>query len=218
MKRRNRVQAVLWDNDGILVDSEFVFYEITRAAFATLGLELTKETWGLEFLGEGKSSREIAREMGADPAAYRPILESRNARYRELLWENPPPVRSQVPETLRRLSGCVKLGIVTGCHRDQFDAMHRSSGLPGLFDAIITGGDHKEPKPDPGLYLEALEVLGLPAGDCIAVEDTKRGLLAAVNAGIDCVVVPTELTRMQDFSGALAVENEISAVLKHVLQ
>jgi HAD superfamily hydrolase (TIGR01509 family) len=211
------VKAVLWDNDGILVDSEFVFYEITRAAFATLGLELTKEIWGLEFLGEGKSSREIAREMGADPAAYRQVLDTRNARYRELLRENPPPVRSQVRETLRRLCGRVKLGIVTGCHRDQFDSMHRSSGLPELFDVIITGDDHKEPKPDPGLYLEAIEALRLPGGDCIAVEDTKRGLLSAVNAGIDCIVVPTELTRMQDFSGALAVESEISDVLKHIL-
>ena len=209
------VKAVLWDNDGILVDSEFVFYETTRAAFAAMGLELTKEIWGIEYLGEGKSSREIAREMGAGPAEFNRILDEWNSRYREIIREKPPQVRSQVPETLARLSGCVKLGIVTGCHRDQFTHMHQSSGLVDLFDVIITGDDWKEPKPDPGLYLTALEALDLPAGDCIAVEDTKRGLLAAVNAGIDCVVVPTELTRMQDFSGALAVEDEISAVLKY---
>ena len=51
---------------------------------------------------------------------------------------------------------------------------------------------------------------------CIAVEDTKRGLLSATNAGIDCLVVPTDLTRMQDFPNALAVEDEISAVLKYI--
>jgi HAD superfamily hydrolase (TIGR01509 family) len=207
---------VLWDNDGILVDSEFAFYEISRDAFASMGLDLTVEKWGHEFLGEGISSREMAREMGADPDVYRQVLDRRNARYRDMLRDHPPPVRSQVPETLQQLSGRVKLGVVTGSHRDQFEFMHRSSGLPDLFDVIITGDDHKEPKPDPGLYLAALEALGLPAGDCIAVEDTRRGLLAAVNAGIACVVVPTELTRMQDFSEALAVENEISAVLNYI--
>ena len=210
------VQAVLWDNDGILVDSEFVFYEVTRAAFAELGLELTKDIWGLQYLGEGKSSREIAGEMGGDPAEFNRILDDRNARYREVLRNSPPAVRAQVPETLAQLSGRVKLGIVTGSHRDQFQHMHQSSGLIDLFDVIITGDDWKDPKPDPGLYLAALEVLDLPAGECIAVEDTKRGLRAAVNAGIACVVIPTELTRMQDFTGALAVENEISSVLKHI--
>ena len=210
------VKAVLWDNDGILVDSEFDFFEVTRDAFAELGLDLTKDIWGLQYLGEGKSSREIAREMGADPAEFNRILDERNARYREMLRKNPPPVRSRVPETLSRLCGRVKLGVVTGSHRDQFRHMHQSSGLTGMFDVIITGDDWKEPKPDPGPYLAALEALGLPAGECIAVEDTKRGLLAAVNAGIACVVVPTELTRMQDFTGALAVEDDISSILKHV--
>lgn len=210
------VKAVLWDNDGILVDSEFVFYEVSRAAFADLGLNLTQEIWGIEYLGEGKSSRKIAGEMGADPAEFNRVLDDRNARYREILRKNPPPVRSQVPETLRRLAGRVKLGIVTGSHRDQFQHMHQSSGLPGLFDVIITGDDWKEPKPDPGLYLAALVALNVKAEECVAVEDTKRGLLAALNAGIPCIVVPTKLTRMQDFTGALAVEDEISGVLKHL--
>jgi len=210
------VKAVLWDNDGILVDSEFDFFEVTRDAFAELGLDLTKDIWGLQYLGEGKSSREIAREMGADPAEFNRILDERNARYREMLRKNPPPVRSRVPETLSRLCGRVKLGVVTGSHRDQFRHMHQSSGLTGMFDVIITGDDWKEPKPDPGLYLAALEALGLPAGECIAVEDTKRGLLAAINAGIACVVVPTELTRMQDFTGALAVEDDIPSILKYI--
>jgi HAD superfamily hydrolase (TIGR01509 family) len=210
------IKAVLWDNDGILVDSEFAFYEVTRNAFADLGLELTKDVWGLRYLGEGTSSREIARDMGGDPAEFNRILNDRNARYRELLRKESPPVRSRVRETLSRLSGRVKLGIVTGSHRDQFYHMHQSSGLPNLFDVIITGDDCKESKPDPGLYLAALEALDLEAGECIAVEDTRRGLLAALNAGVACVVVPTELTRMQDFTGALAVEDEISAVLKYI--
>ena len=210
------VQAVLWDNDGILVNSESVFYEITRAFFERIGLVLTKEIWGIRFLGNGEGSREIAVSMGADPEISASIFEERNAQYRDLLAKNPPEVRIQVKETLAQLLGNVKLAVVTGSHRDQFDFMHRSSGLQHFFEAIITGDDAEKPKPHPDLYLAALKALNLKADECIAVEDSRRGLLAAAAAGIACVVVPTELTRIQEFPGALAVENEISAVLKYI--
>ena len=58
------IEVVLWDNDGVLVDTETLFYETTRVAFARLGLDLTKEIWGRQYLGEGKSSREIAALLG----------------------------------------------------------------------------------------------------------------------------------------------------------
>jgi HAD superfamily hydrolase (TIGR01509 family) len=209
-------KAVLWDNDGILVDSEIIFYEITRSAFARLGLDLTREIWGIQYLGEGRGSGELAESMGGNPSDLKPVLDERNVLYRNALRDRPPAVRPQVRETLARLSGRLKLAVVTGCHREQFHLMHRKSGLPELFDIVITGDDCREAKPHPGLYLAALKALDLKAGECIAVEDTRRGLRAATAAGIECVVAPTELTRMQDFSGALAVEDEISAVLKYV--
>ena len=53
--------------------------------------------------------------------------------------------------------------------------------------------------------------------DCIAVEDSQRGLASAETAGIACVVVPTDLTQMQDFAGALSVERDVSGILKHVV-
>ncbi len=210
------VQAVLWDNDGILVDSETVFYEMSRSAFSRMGFDLTREIWGVQFLGEGRRSDEIAASMGVDPSVYRPILEKRNARFRSILNNNPPPLREQVRETIVQLAGKVKLGIVTGSHRDAFTAMHRSSGLTDFFEVIITGDDSERPKPDPGLYLAALKALKLHGEECLAVEDSRRGLLAARAAGIPCVVVPTELTCMQKFPEALAVVQEISAVLKYI--
>jgi HAD superfamily hydrolase (TIGR01509 family) len=217
LKRRSILkQAVFWDNDGILVDSESAFFEVSREAFARLGLELTKEMWGLQFLGEGRSSREIAASLGGDPEKFIPVLDERNEIYRELLRKQPPPVRPQVMETILHLHGKVKLGVVTGSHRDQFYSMHRSSDLPDYFDVIITGDDCDLPKPDPGLYLAALEALDLCPHDCVAIEDSRRGLLSARAAGIECIVAPTELTRMQEFTGALAVVDDIAAILNYV--
>jgi len=210
------IRAVLWDNDGVLVDSETVFYEITRAAFARLGLDLTKEIWGTQYLGEGRGTREIANSLGANPADIDAVIDERNEHYRIALRQ-PTAIRPQVPETLETLAGRVRMGIVTGCHREQLHLMHNSSGLLDFFDAIITGADYDDPKPSPAPYLTAVKALNLNVRDCIAVEDSKRGLVSAAAAGISCVVVPNDLTQMQNFSGALAVEIDVAGILKHIV-
>jgi beta-phosphoglucomutase-like phosphatase (HAD superfamily) len=108
------------------------------------------------------------------------------------------------------------MAIVTGCHRQQLQLMHGSNGLLPRFDAIVTGDDCANAKPHPELYLAGLKALGVKAEHCLAIEDSGRGLAAARAAGIRCIVVPTVLTHMLDFSGALAVEPDVSAVLKYV--
>ncbi|MFC1532030.1 HAD family hydrolase [Thermodesulfobacteriota bacterium] len=134
------IQAVLWDNDGVLVDSETIFYEITRSAFIRLGLNLTKEIWGTQYLGEVRGTREIAFSLGANPTDIDSIIDERNEYYRIALRQ-PPAIRPQVSETLEALAGRLRMGIVTGSHREQLHLMHKSSGLLDFFDAIITGDD-----------------------------------------------------------------------------
>ena len=209
------IQAVLWDNDGVLVDSEAVFFAVTKRAFARLGLDLTKDTWGTQYLGLGTPTREIARSLGAELADIGSVFDERDEEYLTALKE-PPQILPQVPETLAVLSGRVRMAIVTGCHRKQLQLMHASSGILEFFDVVITGDDYGKSKPSPEPYLAAVETLGLNVRHCIAIEDSKRGLESAVGAGISCVVVPTELTEAQDFTGALSVESDVSGVLKYV--
>jgi HAD superfamily hydrolase (TIGR01509 family) len=208
------IEAVLWDNDGVLVDSETRFFETTRAAFARIGLTLTREIWGRHYMGEGKSSHDIAVMMGAESRQVKPMLEERNQDYMQVLRQ-PPPLRPQVRETLSRLHGRVRMAIVTGCHRDQLRLMHDGNGLLGLFEAIVTGDECPHAKPHPGLYLAGLKKLGVPAEGCLAVEDSPRGLAAARVAGVACMVVPTELTCDLDFAGAVSVQPDVSAVLNY---
>ena len=210
------IESILWDNDGVLVDSERVFFEVTRSAFARLNLDLTEELWAARYLGEGRSSREIARSLGASPAAIDPVMNMRNVEHKIALRQ-PPPIRPKVPETLATLSGRVTMVMVTGCHREQLHLMHDGSGLLEFFDTIISGDDCSESKPSPEPYHTAVKSLHLDVEKCIAVEDSRRGLVSAIRAGIPCVVVPTELTESQDFTGALSVEQDVSGVLRYVL-
>jgi HAD superfamily hydrolase (TIGR01509 family) len=199
----------------VLVDTETLFFETTREAFARLGLNLTEEAWGLQYLAEGKPSRHIALAMGADPARLEAVIRQRNEQYRRLLGR-PPAIRPMVRETLAGLFGRFRMAIVTGCDRDQFDHVHATSGLLEFFELIVTSDDCPHPKPHPELYLTALRALKVQASQCIALEDSPRGLAAARGAGIRCIAIPTELTASLPFPGALAVEANVSAVFKYL--
>ena len=207
------IKAVLWDNDGVLVDTETFFFEITREAFAELGVVLTKELWVRRYLSDGRPSREIAVELGADPSRIADVLEQRNEQYRRHFLARPAVIRPQVRETLSALAGAVRLAIVTGCDRRQLDLVHQWTDLLQYFELIITSDDSPHAKPHPGLYLTALKALNLPPNACIAIEDSPRGLASARAAGVPCMVVATDLTAGLTFEGAIAVETTVSGVL-----
>jgi HAD superfamily hydrolase (TIGR01509 family) len=210
------IEALLFDNDGLLLDTESVFFELTRAHFAACGIEMTEEYWAIEYLGNAKRSYEIAAELGMSPSLVDPVIKRRNSEYLELIGRN-VPVRPDVRETLQALSGRVKLGMVTGSPRDQIHLMHRESGLLDFFEVIVTDDDVRNPKPHPEPYLMALELLGVTPGAALAVEDSLRGFASADAAGIACVIVPNRLTRLQQFDHAFAVEESVSGVLKHLV-
>ncbi|HHE32110.1 MAG TPA: HAD family phosphatase [Chlorobaculum parvum] len=209
------VEAILWDNDGLLVDSETVFFEMTRRFFADVGLRIDEEFWGIEYLGNARHSAEIALDLGLAPKLIRPLLDRRNEAFVERL-QHPVPLMPKVRETIEVLSGKVRLGLVTGSWRDKVMLMHVAHGLLDHFEVIVTGDEVEQPKPHPEPYLKAMAQLGVEPERCLAVEDSRRGMDSAVAAGLRCIAVPNALTRVQRFDRAHAVEADVSGVLKHV--
>ncbi len=209
------IEAVLWDNDGVLVDTETLFFETTREAFASLGGDLTPERWMKSYLGEGKSSREIARSLGLPDEEAARMLEERNETYRRRLAAG-VPVRPGVREALEALRGTVRQALVTSSPRDQIDLIHGSTGLLGYFECVVTADDCERIKPAPDPYLAAMGRMGLKPERCLAVEDSARGVAAAGAAGIRCLVVPHELTDQEGCAAAYRFEPEIGGVVKAV--
>ncbi|MEE9904570.1 HAD family hydrolase [Chlorobium sp.] len=210
------IEAILWDNDGLLVDSEALFFELTRKAFERAGYLLDSRYWGVEYLGNARHSSEIALKVGMSPELAGRVIEERNEAFLQSL-ESPVPLLEDVSETIEALAGRVRLALVTGSPRDKVERMHRDNGLLAHFEVIITDDDITRPKPHPEPYLKALERLGLEPRQCLAVEDSVRGLSSAHAAGIPCIVVPNRLTCIQEFDQAFAVEERVSGVLKHFI-
>ena len=191
--------AILWDNDGVLVDTEMLYFEASRRVLAELGFELTRERFVELSLVQGKSAFEVAAEQGLSAEEVAAGVARRNDVYLERLRQGVPLLEG-VRETLEGLRGRITMGIVTSSRGDHFHAIHSGTGLLELMDFWLVREDYRLSKPHPEPYLTAVDRHGLDPAGCVVVEDTERGLRAALSAGLRCLVVPQGLSEGSDFS------------------
>lgn len=202
------IKAVFWDNDGVLVETEHLYFESCRDALRQIGVELSLQEFVHRSLNLGQSPLTLATERGVSEATLQTLRRYKNQRYSQLLREGPLPMEG-VAETLTSLHGRVAMAIVTSSQREHFDLIHRHNGLLGYFDFVLTREDYQNSKPDPEPYLKALTMSGFCAEECLVVEDTKRGLQAARRAGLRCVVLPNHLAPDTRFDGAFRVLRDL---------
>jgi HAD superfamily hydrolase (TIGR01509 family) len=207
------IRAIFWDNDGVLVDTEGLYYAATQQILSSVGVVLSKEQYIELILVQGKGAWHLVRELGIPSEQVDRLRKKRDALYATLLKRN-SRVIDGVEETLASLHGRYVMGVVTSSKREHFELIHRTSGLLQYFDFILTGGDYKKFKPDPEPYLLAVEKSGLRKDECVAIEDSERGLRSAKSAGIHCFIIPTELTQTGDFSQADKILSNIKDVLR----
>jgi HAD superfamily hydrolase (TIGR01509 family) len=207
------IRAILFDNDGILVDTESLYYEATRDVMREVGFELTEEHFIEYFLRQAKGAWHLADVAKEDIPALR---DERNRRYNARLARGIAPIDGVV-DAIARLREHFTLGIVTSCRSDHFETIHASTGLLPHFDFVLTREDYKMSKPDPEPYLLAVERAGAAPDECVVVEDSERGLTAAVQAGIDCYIIPRGFTADGDFAAAHTVCDDIKQFADHVI-
>ncbi len=209
------IEAILWDNDGVLVDTEHLYFQATQRVLASVGVMLTEQQYIDFFLTEGRGAWHLVEGRGVGDAEIARLREERNEIYGRLLRQG-PLVLPGIVETLDALRGRYVMGVVTSSRKDHFDLIHEHTGLLQYFDFVLTASDYPRVKPYPDPYLAAVERSGVEADACIAIEDSERGLEAATLAGVRCIVVPTALTRGGRFAKAqrvLASVSEIPAAL-----
>ncbi len=182
---------IFWDNDGVLVDTEPLYYRATAEVLHEAGFALSRSEFSEISLIRGESAFAGAEAL-LGPAEGERMRRDRDARYAGLLTGGVGPAAG-VEATLSALHGRARMAIVTSCKREHFELIHRRSGLLGYFDFILTREDYRQPKPHPEAYLAALARSGRAPQACLAVEDSERGVRAAVAAGLCCLALPGEL-------------------------
>lgn len=204
------IKGIFWDNDGILVDTEPLYFRASREVLAGFDTELTQQQFIDISLKDGSSLFSLLPD-NLTTAEIDAARRTRNERYTELLQQD-TRILPGVEETLAALHGTARMAIVTSSRPEHFALIHRHSGLLKYFDFVLTRDDYACAKPHPEPYLTALRKSGLHPDECRVIEDSERGLLAARRAGLRCLVIPGTLTRSGDFSSAERVLTDIREV------
>ena len=205
------VKAILWDNDGVLVDSERLFFEANRELLASLGAELTPEGFFAWYLQDNCGGWHLLGEPSeAQIECWR---AERNRIYSRKLADIGDLAMPGIAALLEAVAPHYRMGIVTSSYREHFELIHQDLALTRHFEFVLAAEDYSGSKPDPEPYLQGLKRLGLPAEQCLVIEDSPRGLAAANAAGIRCIVLRHPLTRHHTFRGAWRVVDSFAELL-----
>jgi HAD superfamily hydrolase (TIGR01509 family) len=181
--------AVLFDLDGVLLDSEQTWDE-ARKSFVTAhgGTWQPAATRTLMGMSAPEWSRYLHDELGVrdSPAAISEgVAAMVLAAYRECL-----PLLPHAVETVRALAERWPLGLASSSNRPVIDAFLDGTGLRGCFDAVVSSEEVERGKPAPDVYLAAAAGLRVPPSECVAVEDSTNGIRSAHAAGALVVAIP----------------------------
>lgn len=218
------LEAVIFDVDGTLGETEPVHREAFNAAFRrlNLGWHWDDRIW-LELMaiagGRGRLRHYVekyhpdALERVEREGMYRDIHHAKTRIFGRLLEDSGTSLRMGVGRLITDArSAGVRLAACTTSQLLTFEILIINAlGFEAIdwFSAVVSGDDVKKKKPDPEGYLEVLRRLRLRADQTVAIEDSQRGVAAARAAGIPVVAVPNNLTRHEDFSGARLVLSDL---------
>jgi HAD superfamily hydrolase (TIGR01509 family) len=206
----NRFRALLWDNDGVLVDTEILYFQATREVLAGAGVELTEAQYVELFLVDNVGIAHFASRLGEASEIDR-LRARRNARYSSLLAESDVTIPG-APDVLAALAPHFRMGMVTSTSREHLAIAHARAGLLRHFEIVVAEGDYARSKPHPDPYQEAVRLLGVEPNECLVIEDSRRGLLAAKAAGLACWVVRSRFSHRSSFAEADRILDDVRAL------
>lgn len=187
------VQGALFDMDGVILDSEGLYTRFWREAAAALGYDMSfTQAIGLRGLNREAAVKQLEGYFGPG-VDYLQMRGKRTELMDAFLGSDSIPPKPGIQALLDTLkSAGIPTAICTASPRERVKKYLEPIGLFDRFDAIVTTYDVQNGKPAPDIYLKGAEVLGVPACRCIAMEDSKAGLISASSAGCMTIMVPDQ--------------------------
>jgi HAD superfamily hydrolase (TIGR01509 family) len=196
------IRALIFDFDGLVLDTEEPIYQSWAEVYEAHGVPLPFDQWVKTV---GSNNREFHPQQNLEERIGRPLTQAevdrRIARRVELVLAK--PLLPGVADLARaaRARG-MKVGVASSSSRDWVHGHLERLGILDLFDCVCSRDDVEHVKPEPDLYIAALECLGVDADVAVAIEDSPNGITSAKRAGLRCVAVPNPITATLDLSEA----------------
>lgn len=191
---------ILFDNDGVLVETEPLYFEANVKALKELGITLTFDRY-MKIMARGGTAWEVALEAGISKDVIDNKRFQRDIYYQELI-QSRNIVIPNVKEILKELSKNYKMAIITTSRREDFELIHKNRGIVDFMEFVLCVEDYPRAKPFADPYLAGLAKFNASEDETIVIEDSQRGLTSAVKAKIDCIIVKNEFTLSHDFTDA----------------
>lgn len=186
------LKGLIFDVDGVLMDSMPYHANAWVQAFADVGIRITNmDIYEIEGSNHKGVVDLIFHKVGLEPSTsdYETFLKKKREYF---LRDNRAEPFEGMPECLQKLKKKYKLAVASGADRTIVNTL-MGRFYPGIFEVIVSGEDVTRGKPDPEPYLTAVRKLGLETEECMVVENAPLGIKSAKTAGIYCVAVPTYL-------------------------
>lgn len=198
------IAAVIFDFDGLILDTETTLYETWCDTYREHGLELSIERWSANIGGAGYDvfhPFEALAEGYGHPKDWDAVHEARRNRY----WSR-VHVQAAMPGATEALAEAkalgLRIGVASSSNRSWVTGHLDRLGLTDYVDAMRGGDEVSAVKPDPELYVKVMDDLGVTPDQAFALEDSPRGISAAKAAGLYCVAVPNSVTQRLDLGPA----------------
>jgi HAD superfamily hydrolase (TIGR01509 family) len=193
-------KAILFDLDGLLIDSESIYRKISYQMADRFEVTLHDGIWAKQMGRSPLESLTIFREeLGITSHSAQELVDMRNVMLQEA-FRNGLTMMPGALEFIQAYHGRLRMAVATGSQRVLMDLALDRFGLREYFEYLLPSDDLTAGKPDPEIYLRTAAALQLKPEECIVLEDSSNGALAGHRAGCYVIAVPSEYTCNQDFS------------------
>ncbi len=210
-----RLRGLIFDMDGLMIDSERLYLEVESDIARRYHREFDMNAWQkMMGLKPAEGIRVFVEELGL-PLSPEEALAMRDVEMRKKYSEEAEPMPG-LYHIIDAFYGKLKLAVCTGAQGEFMDIVIDRLGLRGKFSLLLSSDEAEKGKPDPAIYLACCRKLGLEPRECAVLEDCENGAVAAARAGCYTIVVPTRHSKDQDFSCADFVAADLYDAEKHI--